>query len=121
MSSRVLTQVYLEVSQKKALTSQAKQSGRKVSELMRDAVDAAFAGVTLEEIQTLDMGTQRAQADISAMLGEFKENSTEHTAFMRKMSKLQKAATRNLRERTRRCDGSVDRYFVPQNAGHGAN
>ena len=94
MSSRVLTQVYLEVSQKKALTSQAKQPGRKVSELMRDAVDAAIAGVTLEEVQTLDMGTQRAQADISAMLGELKENSTEHTAFMREMSKLQKTATR---------------------------
>ncbi len=94
MSSMVLTQVYLEASQKKALTSQAKKSGRKVSELMRDAVDAAIAGVTLEEIQTLDMGTQRAQADISAMLGQLKENSDEHTTFMREMSKLQKAAAK---------------------------
>ena len=94
MSSMVLTQVYLEVSQKKALTSQAKQSGRKVSELMRDAVDAAIAGVTLEEIQTLDMGTQRAQADISAMLGQLKENGDEHKAFMREMSKLQRAAAK---------------------------
>ena len=94
MSSMVLTQVYLEPSQKKALTSQAKKSGRKVSELMRDAVDAAIAGVTLEEIQTLDMGTQRAQADISAMLGQLKENSDEHLAFMREMSKLQRAAAK---------------------------
>lgn len=94
MSSMVLTQVYLEPSQKKALTTQAKKSGRKVSELMRDAVDAAIAGVTLEEIQTLDMGTQRAQADISAMLGELKENGTEHIAFMREMAKLQKAAAK---------------------------
>ena len=61
---------------------------------MRNAVDAAIAGVTLEEIQTLDMGTQRAQAGISAMLGELKENGTEHTAFLREMSKLQKAAAR---------------------------
>jgi hypothetical protein len=90
----VLTQVYLEPSQKKALTSLAKKSGRKVSELMRDAVDAAIAGVTLEEIQTLDMGTQRAQADISAVLTQLKENSGEHTAFMREMSKLQKAAAK---------------------------
>lgn len=94
MSSMVLTQVYLEPAQKKALTSQAKRSGRKVSELMRDAVDAAIAGVTLEEIQTLDMGTQRAQTEISAMLGQLKENSGEHTAFMREMSKLQKAAAK---------------------------
>ena len=40
-----------------------KKSGRKVSEIMRYAVDAAIAGVTLEEIQTL--GTQRAQSDIN--------------------------------------------------------
>ena len=32
---------------------------------MRYAVDAAIAGVTLEEIQTLDTGTQRAQSDIN--------------------------------------------------------
>ncbi len=92
MSSMVLTQVYLESAQKKALTAQAKKSGRKVSELMRDAVDAAIAGVTLEEIQTLDMGTQRAQEDISAMLGQLKENHGEHVSFMREMAKLQKAS-----------------------------
>lgn len=94
MSSMVLTQVYLEPAQKQALTVQAKKSGRKVSEIMRDAVDAAIAGVTLEEIQTLDMGTQRAQDDISAMLGQLKENTTEHTAFMKEIAKLQKAAAK---------------------------
>ena len=90
----VLTQVYLEPSQKQALTSQAKKSGRKVSEIMRDAVDAAIAGVTLEEIQTLDMGTQRAQSDINAVLADLKCNSVEHTAFMREILKLQKSAAK---------------------------
>ena len=42
MTSMVLTQVYLEPQQKKALTAQARQSGRRVSELMREAVDAAM-------------------------------------------------------------------------------
>lgn len=90
----VLTQVYLEASQKKALANQAKKTGRKVSEIMRDAVDAAIAGVTLEEIQTLDMGTQRAQTDISAMLVDLKENTSEHTSFMREIAKMQKAAAK---------------------------
>lgn len=94
MSSMVLTQVYLEPKQKQALSRQAKKSGRKVSEIMRDAVDAAIAGVTLEVIQTLDMGTQRAQGDIGAMLADLKSNTAEHTAFMREIGKLQKAATR---------------------------
>ena len=94
MSSMVLTQVYLEASQKQALSSQAKKSGRKVSEIMRDAVDAAIAGVTLDEIRTLDIGTQRAQGDISAMLADLKSNTAEHTTFMREIVKLQKAAAK---------------------------
>jgi hypothetical protein len=94
MSSMILTQVYLEPGQKKALTIQAKQTGKKVSEIMRDAVDAAIAGVTLEEIQTLDMGTARAQTDIKAMQAELKTNASEHTAFMKEIAKLQKAASK---------------------------
>lgn len=95
MSYMVLAQVYLEPAQKKALPVQAKKKGRKVSGIMRDAADAAIASVTLEEIQTLEMvGAQRAQADISAVLGELKKNSSEHTAFMREMSKLQRAAAK---------------------------
>ncbi len=94
MSSMVLTQVYLETTQKQALSSQAKKSGRKVSEIMRDAVDAAIAGVTLDDIHMLDMGTQRALSDINAMRAQLKDNTTEHTAFMRKITKLQKASAK---------------------------
>jgi dsRNA-specific ribonuclease len=95
MGSMVLTQVYLEPAQKKALASQAKQSGRKVSEIMRDAVDAAIAGVTLEDIQMLDLGTKRAQTDINAMFDQLKANTSEHSAFMREITKLQKLAAKD--------------------------
>ena len=47
----VLTQVYLDAPQKKALAAQAKRAGRSVSDLMREAVDAAILGVTSEDIQ----------------------------------------------------------------------
>jgi Ribbon-helix-helix protein, copG family len=94
MSSMVLTQVYLEPAQKQALTEQAQKSGRKISEIMRDAVDAAIAGVTLDEIQLLDLGTQRAYSDINVMRSELKDNTTEHAAFMREMAKLQKASAK---------------------------
>ena len=94
MTAMVLTQVYLEPQQKKALAAQAKQSGRKVSELMREAVDAAIAGVTTEDLRVLDEGTRRAQGDIKAMLAELKTNTDEHSAFMREIAKLQKAAAK---------------------------
>ena len=92
MASMVLTQVYLEPQQKKALAAQARQSGRKVSELMREAVDAAIAGVTTEDLRVLDEGTRRAQGDLKAMLAELKANGDEHAAFMKQMARLQKAA-----------------------------
>lgn len=95
MSSMVLTQVYLEPTQKKALSGQAKKTGRSVSQLMRDAVDAAIAGVTTEELETLDQGTRKAQADIQFMLADLKANASEHSAFMRDMAKLQKAAAKD--------------------------
>ncbi len=94
MSSMVLTQVYLEPLQKKALSGHAKKCGRSVSEIMRDAVDAAIAGVTTDDLKTLDQGTQRAQTDIQFMLSELKANSSEHTSFMREIAKMQKAAAK---------------------------
>lgn len=92
MSTMVLTQVYLEPIQKKALSGQAKKTGRSVSDLMRDAVDAALAGVTTDELKTLDQGTRKAQEDIQSMLTELKANTGEHNDFLRQMAKLQKAA-----------------------------
>jgi hypothetical protein len=90
MGSMVLTQVYLEQSQKQALAIQAKKSGKKVSEIMRDAVDAAIAGVTLDDIKLLDEGTKRAQSDIHSMLSELAENKTEHSAFMKDIAEVKR-------------------------------
>ncbi len=94
MGSMLLTQVYLETIQKKALSVQAKKTGRSASELMRDAVDAALAGVTTDGLKTLDQGTRKAQVDIHAMLADLSANMTEHKAFMREMAKLQRAAAK---------------------------
>ena len=94
MSTMVLTQVYLEPQQKKALTIEAKKTGRKISELMRDAVDAAIAGITLEDLKTLDEGTKRVHQHITSMREDLQANNNEHTAFMREMAKLQKQAAK---------------------------
>ena len=92
MTSMVLTQTYLEPQQKKALTAQARKSGRKVSELMREAVDAAIAGVTIDDLRTLDEGTRRAQSELAHMLAELQTNAREHAAFMRSLARLEKAS-----------------------------
>jgi len=90
--SMVLTQVYLDARQKKALTAQAKRAGRSVSDLMRDAVDAAILGVTPADIKLLDEGTKKAQGDIAAMLGDLKANGKEHSNFMKQIARIRKAS-----------------------------
>jgi len=84
----VLTQVYLEAGQKKALAAQAKRSGRKTSDLVREAVDALLLGVNPDELRQLDEATKRAEADINAMLKSLDANAKRHRAFMTEMAKL---------------------------------
>jgi hypothetical protein len=88
----VLTQVYLDAPQKKALSAQAKRAGRSVSDLMREAVDAAILGVTADDIKMLDAGTIKAKADIDAMLLDLRQNAKEHEDFMREIKRLRQEA-----------------------------
>jgi uncharacterized membrane protein len=90
--SMVLTQVYLETAQKKALTAHAKRSGRKVAEVMRDAVDAALLGVTADDLKLLDEASLKASAFIGEIRTDLADNSKEHKAFMREIEKLRKTA-----------------------------
>jgi Ribbon-helix-helix protein, copG family len=85
--SMVLTQVYLDAPQKQALTAEAKRVGRSVSDLMRDAVDAAILGVTPADIKLLDEGTKKAQSDL-------KTNAKEHGDFMKQIARLRKASAK---------------------------
>jgi predicted RNA-binding protein len=90
--SMVLTQVYLETTQKKALAAHAKRNGRKVAEIMRDAVDAALLGVTADDLKLLDEASRKASTFIAEIREDLASNSKDHKAFMREMAKLQKAA-----------------------------
>jgi hypothetical protein len=85
----VLTQVYLETAQKKALAAHAKRSGRKVSDVMRDAVDAALLGVTTDELKLLDEASRKASEHIDAMREDLAGNSKDHKRFLRAITKLQ--------------------------------
>lgn len=68
MTTRQLTQVYLEPAQKKALQVRAKAKGTKVSEEIRSAVDAYLAGVTPEELELLDKASREAEKELGAMV-----------------------------------------------------
>jgi predicted DNA-binding protein len=84
----VLTQVYLDADQKKALTAQAKKTGRNASELVREAVDALLLGVSTDELKQLDAATQQAESDLKAMIKVLDTNAKQHRSFMAEMTRL---------------------------------
>ncbi len=90
--SLVLTQVYLDSKQKKALAAKAKKTGRKSSDLVRDAVDALLLGVNTEELKQLDEATRRAEADIKEIVKTLDANARRHKAFMAEIARLRAAA-----------------------------
>lgn len=87
----VLTQVYLDRAQKKALAARAKQSGRKSSDLIREAIDALLLGVSIEELRQLDIASKKAKADIDDMIGMLDANAKRHKSFMKEIARLREA------------------------------
>jgi len=67
MATMVLTQIYLEPSQKKALQARAKSRGTRLAEEVRRAVDTYLAGVTPDELALLDYATREAEKQLDAM------------------------------------------------------
>jgi hypothetical protein len=84
----VSTRVYLDSQQKKALAARAKKSGRKTSDLVREAVDALLLGVSTEELKQIDEATKRAEADIQEMVKILDGNARQHRSFMTEIAKL---------------------------------
>jgi hypothetical protein len=89
--ARVLTQVYLEAAQRKALAAKARQTGRKASDLVREAVDALLAGISVEELRQLDEASRRAEADLRHMVRALDTNARRHKAFMAEIARLRGA------------------------------
>jgi hypothetical protein len=88
----VMTQVYLEANQKKALAARAKKLNRKPSDLLRDAVDALLLGVNTEELKQLDEATKRTEIELNEIVATLDANAKAHKAFMSAMAKLRRTA-----------------------------
>ena len=63
----VLTNLYLEAGQRKFLEKQAKTNGTNLSSEARAAIDLYKAGVSLGDLELLDLATARAKADLDAI------------------------------------------------------
>ena len=92
MSTLALTQIYLEQAQKKALAACAKKSNRKVSEVVREAVDTYLMGVTLDDLKLLDAATAQAQQDIAAMNATLDGGLARADRFFAEIERIKEAA-----------------------------
>lgn len=88
----VLTRVYLDAAQKKALAAKAKKMGRKSSDLVREAVDALLLGVNAVELKQLDEASKRAELDIKDMIATLDANTKRHKSFMAEIARLRRAS-----------------------------
>lgn len=77
MATLQLTQVYLDPNQKAALSKKAQAAKVGVSEVIREAVDAYLAGVTVEELRLLDSATKQAAAELDAMSKQLKATNAK--------------------------------------------
>jgi guanylate kinase len=91
MASMALTQVYLDPAQKKALQRRAKERNSKVSEEIREAVDAHLNGVSAEELQLLDAASLRAQSEFKAMSETLRAVNKRLDALFEKIEHVRRA------------------------------
>ncbi len=65
--SAVLTNLYLEPAQRKFLEKRAKSNGTNLSVEARSAIDLYKAGVSLGELELLDLATRKTKDDLDAI------------------------------------------------------
>ena len=87
-SSLVLTNIYLEQAQKKAIARKASANGTNVSVEIRNAVDAYLAGLGADELRLLDAATRQAQIEIDQMNAILDAGQARASEFFSEIEKI---------------------------------
>jgi hypothetical protein len=88
----VLTNVYLEQAQKKAMARKAKANGTNVSVEIRNAIDAYLAGLGAEELRLLDAATRQAKVEIDQMNAILDAGQVRARKFFSEIDKIKEQA-----------------------------
>jgi hypothetical protein len=89
----VLTNVYLEQGQKKAIGRKAKENGTNLSVEIRRAVDTYLAGLGAEELRLLDAATRQAKIEIDQMNAVLDAGQARARRFFTQIEKLKAAGS----------------------------
>ena len=88
MASLEITQVYLDPMQKKALQERARKRGSKMSEEIRNAVEAYLEGVSVEELRMLDAASRQAAQEFKEMSAALRATNKKLDAMFAKIDAL---------------------------------
>lgn len=84
----VLTNIYLEQGQKKAIARKARANGTTVSVEIRNAVDAYLAGLGAEELGLLEAATRQAKIEIDQMNAILDAGQSRARKFFSEIEKI---------------------------------
>ena len=88
----VLTNVYLEDSQRKILEKMAKKNRSNLSVEVRNAVDVYSTGLSADELRLLDEATLKAKQDLDEMNALLDQSLERSKKFFEEMNRLRSQA-----------------------------
>lgn len=92
--SLVLTNIYLEPAQRKALEARARRNRTSLSVEARKAIEAYNAGLSIDELRLLDEATRKASEDIDGMIAILDAGAVRSKRFFAAIGKLRRQAAK---------------------------
>jgi hypothetical protein len=92
--SLVLTNIYLERAQRRALQARAKRNRTSLSVEARKAIEAYNAGLSVEELRMLDDATRKARRDIDEMIAVLDAGAARSKRFFAAIEKIRRASAK---------------------------
>ena len=92
--SLILTNIYLEPAQRKALQARAKRNRTSLSVEARKAIEAYNAGISVDELRLLDEATRKASRDIDEMIAVLDAGAARSKRFFSAIEKIRRESAK---------------------------
>ncbi len=88
--SLILTNIYLEPAQRKALQARAKRNRTSLSVEARKAIEAYNAGISVDELRLLDEATRKVSQEFDEMIAVLDAGAARSKRFFSAIEKIKR-------------------------------
>ncbi len=92
--SLILTNIYLEPAQRKALQARAKRNRTSLSVEARKAIEAYNAGISVDELRLLDEATRKASQEFDEMIAVLDAGAARSKRFFSAIEKIKRESVK---------------------------